>query len=99
MTVSFDVKNTGSRAGAEIAQVYVGDPSATVERPLRELKGFKRVVLDPGETKRVTIVLGRRSLAYWDVRTHAWRVDPGKFTIYTGNSSANLPLQADFTVR
>jgi beta-glucosidase len=99
VTVSFDVRNTGSRAGVEVAQVYVGNPSATIERPLRELKGFERVVLDPGETKRITIVLGPRSLAYWDVRTHAWRVDPGTFTIHAGNSSANLPLHADYAVR
>ncbi|MDD2765528.1 MAG: glycoside hydrolase family 3 C-terminal domain-containing protein [Opitutaceae bacterium] len=99
VTVSFNVKNTGSRAGAEIAQVYVGDPSAAVERPLRELKGFERVVLKPGETKRVRIMLGRRALAYWDVRTHAWRVDPGRFTVHVGASAADLPLHADFTVR
>ncbi len=99
ITVSFDVKNTGSRAGAEIAQIYVGDPSATVRRPQMELKGFSRVVLAPGEVHRVTATLDKRSLAYWDVKTHAWKVDPGKFFVYVGDSSVNVPLQKSFTVQ
>ncbi|MDE3181450.1 MAG: glycoside hydrolase family 3 C-terminal domain-containing protein [Acidobacteriota bacterium] len=97
--VSFDVRNAGHVAGAEVAQVYVGDPSATVERPVKELKGFERVMLSPGETKRVDFVLDRRSLAYWDVSSKGWKVDPGKFVIYAGDSSENVPLKADFTVR
>ncbi len=99
ITVSFDVKNTGSRAGAEIAQIYVGDPSATVRRPEMELKGFSRVMLAPGEVHHVTATLNKRALAYWDVRTHAWKIDPGKFVVYVGDSSANLPLQKSFTVQ
>ena len=99
VTVSFDVRNTGERAGAEVAQVYVGDPSATVPRPVKELKGFARVELKPGETQRVSVALDHRSLAYWDVTSKSWRVDPGKFTVYVGDSSANVPLQADLTVR
>ncbi|MGA3029023.1 MAG: glycoside hydrolase family 3 C-terminal domain-containing protein [Bryobacteraceae bacterium] len=99
VTVSFDVRNTGARAGAEVAQVYVGDPSATVPRPVKELKGFSRVELKPGETRRVSVALDHRSLAYWDVAGKAWKVDPGKFTVYVGDSSANVPLHADFTVR
>jgi beta-glucosidase len=99
ITVSFDVKNTGSRAGAEIAQIYVGDPSATVQRPQMELKGFSRVALAPGEVHRVTVTLNKRSLAYWDVQTHAWKVDPGNFIVYVGDSSANVPLQESFTVQ
>jgi beta-glucosidase len=97
--VSFDVKNTGSRAGAEVAQVYVGDPSATVPRPVKELKGFSRVELKPGETRHVSVTLDHRSLAYWDVVGKGWKVDPGKFTVYVGDSSANVPLKADITVR
>ncbi len=99
VSVGFDVKNTGTRAGAEVAQVYVGDPSATVPRPVKELKGFSRVSLAPGESHHVTVTLDRRSLAYWDTNTHDWKVDPGKFVIYVGDSSANIPLQHSFTVR
>ncbi len=98
ITVGFDVKNTGSRAGAEVAQVYVGDPSATVPRPVRELKGFSRVSLAPGESRHVTVTLNRRSLAYWDTITHNWEVDPGKFVVYVGDSSRNIPLQKSFYV-
>ncbi len=99
ITVSFDVQNTGQHAGAEVAQVYVGDPSARIKRPLKQLKGFERVELNPGETRRVTVTLNRRSLAYWDVNKNGWQVDPGKFAIYVGDSSENVPLQESFTVR
>ena len=97
--VAFDVKNTGSVAGAEVAQIYVGDPSATVKRPKMELKGFSRVMLAPGEIRHVTATLDKRSLAYWDTNTHAWKVDPGKFVVYVGDSSENVPLQQDITVQ
>ncbi len=99
ITVHFDVQNTGQHAGAEVAQVYVGDPSATVPRPAKELKAFDRVTLDPGQTKTVSLALDRRALAYWDTTSHDWKVDPGKFVIYAGDSSEHLPLEANFTVR
>ena len=99
ITVSFDVRNTGQRGGAEVAQVYVGDPSASVPRPVKELKGFARVALDPGETKHVTVALDHRSLAYWDTGGHGWKVDPGRFVVYVGDSSADVPLKAEFVVR
>ena len=98
ITVSFDVRNTGRRAGAEVAQVYVGDPSASVPRPVKELKGFARVGLAPGETRHVSVTLDRRSLAYWSVASHDWTVDPGKFVIYVGDSSGAVPLQAELVV-
>jgi beta-glucosidase len=97
--VTFDVQNTGSRPGAEVAQVYVSDPSAKVRRPFEELKGFARVELGPGETKHVSIPLDRRSFAYWDAARHDWTVDPGQFVIRVGDSSVNLPLEAQFGVQ
>jgi beta-glucosidase len=99
ITVSFDVKNTGQRAGSEVAQVYVSDPSATVPRPQIELKGFERVTLAPGATRHVTVTLDRRSLAYWDTAAHNWKVDPGAFEVSVGSSSEDLPLKEKFTVR
>lgn len=98
ITVSFEVANTGHRAGAEIVQVYVSDPSATVPRPERELKGFERVVLNPGKTEQVTIRLDRRSLSYWNVVSHGWKVDPGKFVVRVGDSAENTPLNQEFTI-
>ena len=96
--VSFDVTNTGSVAGAEVAQLYVSDPSAQVDRPERELKGFAKVRLDPGETHNVTISLDARSFSYWDKPAQEWIVDPGKFVIRVGDSSENTPLTADINL-
>jgi beta-glucosidase len=96
--VSFDVTNTGHVAGAEVAQLYVSDPSAKVQRPERELKGFEKVRLAPGETKHVTLNLDARSFSYWDAAAHKWTIDPGKFVILVGNSSESTPLHADLTL-
>ncbi|HEY1805135.1 MAG TPA: glycoside hydrolase family 3 C-terminal domain-containing protein [Terracidiphilus sp.] len=93
--VSFDVTNTGNAAGAEVAQLYVSDPSAQTDRPERELKGFQKIRLDPGQTKHVTISLDARSFSYWDQSAQRWIIDPGKFVIRVGDSSENTPLTAE----
>ena len=97
--VSFDVTNTGSVAGAEVAQLYVSDPSAKATRPERELKGFEKVRLAPGETKHVTLNLDARAFSYWDTAAHKWTIDPGKFVIRVGDSSENTPLSAELTLK
>lgn len=94
--VSFDVSNTGTRAGAAVAQVYVSDGHSRVPRPPKELKGFAKLTLKPGETRRVTVPLDLRSLAYYDVAGKQWRADAGTFTVRVGGSSADLPLTAPF---
>ena len=99
ITVSFDVANAGQREGATVAQLYVGDPSAKVKRPMKELKGFEKVRLGPGETKHVTITLNRRSLAYWSDQQNGWQVDPGRFVVSVGDSSEHTPLTQDFQVQ
>jgi len=96
--VSFEVENTGQREAAEVAELYIGDPSAKIERPAEELKAFKKVRLKPGELNHVNLQLDRRSFAYWDVNSHDWRVDPGQFTIMVGDSSENLPLTRTITL-
>ena len=96
--VSFDVTNTGSVEGAEVAQLYISDPSAKATRPERELKGFEKVRLTPGETKHVTLELDARAFSYWDETAHKWTIDPGKFVIRVGDSSENTPLHADVTL-
>ena len=98
VTISFDVTNTGSAEGAEVAQLYVSDPSAKARRPERELKGFEKVHLAPGATKQVSIQLDARSFSYWDESKHGWTIDPGKFVILVGDSSENTPLRADLTI-
>jgi beta-glucosidase len=92
------VKNTGKVASADVAQVYVGDPSAKLERPRIELKGFKKVRLAPGEKQQVSIPLDERSFSYWDVSANQWRWDAGDFVVAVGDSSENTPLTAKFAL-
>jgi beta-glucosidase len=96
--VHFDLTNTGSRAGAEVAEVYVGDRHSSVPRPLKELKGFAKVSLSPGETKQVTVNLDRRAFSYYDVKKHDWVVEPGDFDVYVGRSSAQIELTGKVAV-
>jgi len=90
--VSFDVTNTGRREGADVAEVYVGESHSAVPRPRKELKGFARVNLRPGATQRAKVVLNNRAFAYFDTPAHAWRVDPGEFTISVGRSVDDTQL-------
>ncbi len=96
--VSFDVTNTGHRAGAEVAEVYVGEPHASVPRPVKELKGFTRIQLSAGETRRVSVSLDRRAFAYYDIKRHDWTVDPGEFGVFVGSSSAQIDLTGKITL-
>ncbi|MDX6290200.1 MAG: beta-glucosidase, partial [Blastocatellia bacterium] len=91
--VSFDVKNTGTRDGADVAQVYVGDPQTKVPRPAKELKGFVKVSLRPGETRRVSVMLDSRALSYYDVNAKQWRAEPGDFNVLVGRSSEQIELR------
>jgi beta-glucosidase len=96
--VSFDVSNTGSRPGADVAQVYVADAEASVPRPAKELKGFAKVHLAPGETSHVTVKLDHRALSFYDVTTRVWLAEPGEFRILVGRSSADIKLQGTLTL-
>ncbi|HEY3763202.1 MAG TPA: glycoside hydrolase family 3 C-terminal domain-containing protein [Verrucomicrobiae bacterium] len=93
LTVSVDVKNTGARAGDEVVQLYVKHLNSTVSRPMKELKGFKRVTLQPGELKQIDILLPAKLLAYWNSDKHDFEVEPDKIQIMVGGSSADLRLQ------
>jgi beta-glucosidase len=92
------VKNTGARAGSEVVQIYVGQPKCSVERPVRELKGFAKVPLNAGETKTVEIPLPQDSFAFWHPGKHAWTVEPGSFTIEAGRSSRHILLKTNLTI-
>jgi beta-glucosidase len=96
VTVSCDVTNTGGRPGADVVQLYVGDPSAKIPRPAKELKAFLKVRLEPGQTQRVTLSLDSRAFAYFDATARKWRIDFGNFVLYVGDSSENTPLTAKF---
>jgi beta-glucosidase len=91
--VSFTVTNRGQRAGAEVAQLYVGAPEGAADRPMHELKGFRKVFLKPGETATVEIQLGPNAFATFDAKQEKWVVPPGDYTIKVGGSSRSLPLQ------
>ncbi|MGA8199757.1 MAG: fibronectin type III-like domain-contianing protein, partial [Candidatus Sulfotelmatobacter sp.] len=93
--VTFDVTNTGARAGADVAQVYVSESDPKVPRPPKELKGFSRVELAAGETKHVSVSLNPRAFTYYDVAGKHWHADAGKYTVKVGDSSEDVPLKAD----
>ena len=98
VTVSFDVTNTGQREGAEIGEVYVSDGHSKIERPVKELKGFGKVDLQPGETKTITVKLNRRAFSYYDVGKKGWTATPGDFGILVGSSSAKIELNGKVTL-
>ena len=98
LTVTVDVTNTGKAFGKEVVQLYVGDPVSDVFRPVRELKGFEKVALQPGETRSVSFTLDKRAFAYWSCELGDWYVESGEFTIEIGRSSRDVVLQASVTV-
>ena len=98
LTVSFKVKNTGDVAGAEVAQAYVGDIESTIYRPLKELKAFSKVFLQPGEEKEVTFTLSKRDFAFFNVYSGEFQVESGEFAILIGASSRDIKLIKTITV-
>ena len=97
-TATFSVTNTGSRKGATVAQLYLSDDHLKLPHADRQLKGFERVDLAPGETKQVTLTLDPRAFAFYDTISKKWTIDPGKFTVLVGDSVIKTPLHADLTV-
>ena len=98
-TVSVKVKNTGNVAGAEVVQLYVTDPEASVDRPAKELKGFQKVFLQPGETRTVSFTLDRAALSGFDAEKHCWVAEPGTFQVLIGSSSADIRASAEFELK
>jgi beta-glucosidase len=90
ITVAIPVTNTGSREGSEVVQLYISDQKAPVERPVKELKGFRKVTLQPGETQTVTFEITPADLAYFDADAHAWTTHPGSYKALLGSSSASV---------
>ena len=94
-----DVTNTGSVAGDEVAQVYIHQRAGSASRPVRQLEGFKRVALQPGETKTLTFTLGKNELEFWSPQTKAWAVEPATFDVWAGDdSTARLHAELAVTV-
>lgn len=97
LQVSVDVQNTGSRAGDEVVQLYIHQQAGSASRPMRELKGFERVTLAPGETKTVRFTLGRNELRFWSPQSKKWVEEAEQFDVWAGNDSS-ATLHATFKV-
>jgi beta-glucosidase len=96
--VTLKVKNTGKVVGKEVVQLYVGDTKSSLPRPPKELKGFAKVALEPGQSETVTFTLDERSLAYYDPVKKGWVAEPGEFEVLVGASSRDIRLKAKFTL-
>ncbi len=98
LTVTFTVKNDGTRDGAEISQLYVSDPESSVPRPVKELKSFNKTYLKAGEAKEITMKINKDAFSFYDVATKKWIVEPGDFEILIGSSSRDIRLKAQVKV-
>jgi beta-glucosidase len=98
LTVSVDVTNTGPRTGDEVAQLYIHQRHGSASRPVRELKGFQRVTLEPGETQTVEFRLGPAELRYWNAATRDWVIDEATFDLWVGGDST-ADLATTFAIR
>ncbi|MFA7710357.1 MAG: glycoside hydrolase family 3 C-terminal domain-containing protein [Candidatus Neomarinimicrobiota bacterium] len=95
LTVTLSVKNSGTREGLETVQLYIADPQSSVPRPVKELKGIRKVALKPGETKTVTFKINWRDCAFWDPVVKGWKAEKGKFIILVGASSQDIRLKSE----
>lgn len=96
ITFTVNVKNTGKRAGAETVQLYIHDVKSSVDRPQKELKGFQKVYLQPGESKDISITISKEALSFYDEASSSWKAEAGKFEALVGNAADNLKLRKAF---
>ena len=99
MTISVDVKNTGDREGAEVVQLYIADPASSIDRPVKELKGFEKITLKPGESKTVSFEIAADALSYYSVEDNGWKAEAGEFQALIGPSSADIRTTASFELK
>lgn len=99
LTVKVTVKNTGSREGQEVVQLYIADKKFSLPRPLKELKGFKKIKLTPGESKEVSFVIDKEALSFFDDTKHAWIAEPGKFEAIIAASAADVKGVVPFELK
>ena len=97
--VSIKVRNTGSRAGSEVVQLYIADNKSSVARPVKELKGFCKLHLAPGETGEASFIIRQRDLSFYDDKEDKWTAEPGKFTIHIGAASDDIKASLSFRLR
>jgi len=99
LNVTFSLKNTGKVDGEEVVQLYVRYLNSAVSRPVKELKGFNRMTVKPSQNQVVTMPLKAEALAYWNVKKHAFEVEPGQIEIMIGSSSADIKLRKTITIK
>ena len=99
MTVTVNVKNTGEREGAEIVQLYIADPVAGIDRPAKELKGFEKISLKPGESKTVSFEIDSADLSYYSIEENGWKAEAGEFQALIGPSSEDIRATASFELK
>ena len=99
LVVTINIRNTGTRAGSDVIQLYIHDDEASVDRPYKELKGFRKIFLEPGEARDVSITIGRDAFSFYDEKTHQWTVEPGGFTILVGDASDRLSNKAFLAIK
>lgn len=99
LSFTVSVTNTGKVAGSETVQLYIHDCESSLPRPYKELKGFRKVYLQPGETKEVTITIGKDALCFYDDKTASWTAEPGQFEALVGNASDNIVSKVAFTLK
>jgi beta-glucosidase len=97
--VTLTVKNSGTRDGAEVVQLYIHDGHSKIDRPVHELKGFQRVELKAGETKKVQFDLDRSALSYWSPEKKDWVAEPGTFEVQVGSSSRDIRLKGTLELK
>ncbi len=98
LKVTFTVTNTGKAAGSEIAQLYIRDMDSKHPRPVKELKGFEKISLQPGESGKVVIILTGMDFSYWSPEFKDWYTEPGEFSIMVGSSSGQIALTKDIEI-
>ena len=96
--VEFTIKNSGDMKGAETVQLYVRDVKCSVMRPDKELKGFKKIFLEPGEIKTVKMILNKYDFSFWDEKINDWNAEPGEFEIIIGSSSNDIRLKTQLNI-
>lgn len=99
LTITLPVTNTGSREGSEVIQLYISDLKSSLPRPVKELKGFSKIKLAPGETREVTFTIGKEALSFFDDTRHEWVAEPGKFEALVGASSTDIRNRVAFELK
>ncbi len=99
LTLSIDITNTGGRRGSEVVQLYIADPQSSLPRPVKELKGFEKISLEPGQTRTVTFTVDSSALSYYDDRKGEWVAEGGEFEALAGSSSADIRARAKFRLK